>query len=74
MIAKKSYPVKKFALKSVNRDKINTEVDIIQSELNILKKIEHPNIIDLYEIYMDDNHFNFVTQLCEGLDLFCHLD
>jgi calcium-dependent protein kinase len=35
--------------------------------------IDHPNIIDFNEIYMDDTYFNFVTQLCEGGDLFENL-
>lgn len=32
--------------------------------------IDHPNIIGFEEMYMDNEYFNFVTQLCMGGDLF----
>ena len=41
--------------------------------MDILLEVDHPNIINFYEIYMDDNHFHFVNELCEGGELFDEL-
>eukprot|EP00347_Sterkiella_histriomuscorum_P013565 403364229 len=74
MIEKKSYPKKKFACKKVDRDRVNSEIGMLERELDILMKVDHPNIINFHEIYMDQNYFHFVTQLCEGGELFQHLE
>ena len=39
-------------------------------EINILKKLDHPNIIKLYEIFEDSNRYYLVTELCKGGELF----
>jgi serine/threonine protein kinase len=46
VIAKKSYTKKRFALKTISRERVNTDIDMLQRELEILMKIDHPNIID----------------------------
>lgn len=40
------------------------------NEVNILKKLDHPNIIKIYEFYHDDRYFYIVTELCTGGELF----
>jgi calcium-dependent protein kinase len=42
-------------------------------ELEILKSADHPNIINFYEIYQDENNFFIVTEFCEGGELFDHI-
>ena len=46
MVAKKSYDKKKFALKTISRDLVNTDIEMLERELDILINIDHPNIID----------------------------
>jgi serine/threonine protein kinase len=70
LIAKKSYPKKRFACKKIDRDSIKRDVHMLERELDILMEVDHPNIINFHEIYMDENHFHFVTQLCEGGELY----
>jgi calcium-dependent protein kinase len=53
-------------VKTISRECINSEVELIDNELDILLKVDHPNILNFYEIFMDENHFHFVMQLCEG--------
>lgn len=53
LVAKKSYESKKFAVKSISRERINTDIQLLQRELDILMAVDHPNIINFHEIYMD---------------------
>ena len=60
MIAKRSYMDKRFALKSIHRDRVCSDIKMVEKELDILMNIDHPNIIEFQEIYMDDMYFHFV--------------
>jgi calcium-dependent protein kinase len=53
LVAKKSYESKRFAVKSISRERINTDIQLLQRELDILMAVDHPNIINFHEIYMD---------------------
>lgn len=35
-----------------------------------LNKLDHPNILRLFEIFVDDKRYYLVTELCSGIDLF----
>ena len=39
-------------------------------EVEILKKLVHPNIMQIYEFYEDKKHFQIITELCDGGELF----
>ena len=54
MVAKRSYEKKRFAVKSIARDKIKTDIGMLERELEILMQTDHPNIINFHEIYMDE--------------------
>jgi len=43
------------------------------NELNILKTLDHPNIIKLYEIYEDTESIHLVMEFCSGGELFEHI-
>ena len=45
-----------------------TEEDIIQ-EINILKKLEHPHIIKLFEFYTYKNNYYLINEFCTEGDL-----
>ena len=40
------------------------------NEAEILRKVDHPNILKLYEIYEEEKDFHLVTELCSGGELF----
>jgi calcium-dependent protein kinase len=42
----------------------------IQTEIEILKLIEHPNIIKLYDVFEDEKYVCLVIELMEGAELF----
>ena len=62
-------PSAKFAVKSIKREqfeqKREDEEELIQ-ELMILRSVDHPNIVKLYEIYLDHRYLHIVTEMLEG--------
>ena len=40
------------------------------NEFEILKSLDHPNIVRLYEMYLDDKNFYVISEYCEGGELF----
>jgi calcium-dependent protein kinase len=58
-------------VKILKKDQLNEkEVDRILHEIEILKKLDHPNILKLYEFYEDTKRFYLVTEYCSGGELF----
>jgi len=47
----------------------NNIVEIL-NEINVLKKIDHPNIIKLFEFYFKDDNYYLITEYCGGGELF----
>ena len=43
---------------------------LVLNELNILKKIDHQNVVKIYEFYSDNKNFYLITEYCSGGDLF----
>ena len=41
----------------------------MQREADILKQLDHPNIVRLYETFDDGSAFKIVTELIEGVTL-----
>ena len=46
------------------------EKRMLFNEINILKEIDHPNIIKMYEFYEDEKRYYLVTEICKGGELF----
>jgi calcium-dependent protein kinase len=42
----------------------------LNNEIKILKMLDHPNIVKLYEIYEDPKNIYMVTEYLEGGELF----
>jgi len=40
------------------------------NEINILKEIDHPNIVKMYEFFEDEKRYYLVTEICKGGELF----
>jgi calcium-dependent protein kinase len=57
---------KQFAVKSIPKSKISSEIRMMLNELEILQATDHPNIIQLYETYEDSLYLHLVTELCTG--------
>jgi calcium-dependent protein kinase len=66
----KSTSKTKYAIKSINKTSLEGQEQLLQRELEILHKLDHPNVIKLYEIYEDNKYIHLVTEVCTGGDLF----
>lgn len=42
-------------------------------EINIMRMLEHPSILSVYEVYETDNHINLILQILKGGELFDRL-
>ena len=56
------------ALKILKKAKIN--MDDLLTEISILSKLSHPNIMQVYEIFEDNINLYIVTEYCKGGELF----
>ena len=65
----KNNPTKKFAVKTIFKEKIQKNLHLLKRELEILKTLDHPNIVKFYETYQDDKFFHFVMEYCSGGEL-----
>lgn len=63
----------KYAIKSIIKSKVDRKLDPLRRELEILKTVDHPNIIKLYEVYEDKKYLHLVTEICTGGDLLDYL-
>lgn len=39
-------------------------------EIEILRQLDHPNILRLFEVFEDEKRYYLVTELCTGGELF----
>jgi calcium-dependent protein kinase len=57
------------ALKIIKKQK-GQDTARMYLEVEILKKLVHPNIMQIFEFYEDKKNFYIITELCEGGELF----
>ena len=63
-ITKANYACKEHQKKSVS------DYDGLMREVNLMIKLDHPNIIKLYEYYENDKNIYLIMELCTGGELF----
>ena len=63
-------PKIKYAVKSILRSNIKKDVSQLEEELEILRKVDHPNIIKFHETYIDHRYVHIVMELASGGELF----
>ncbi|MCQ2821526.1 MAG: protein kinase [archaeon] len=58
-----------FACKEFLKNK-SVDLDALNSEIDIMIDMDHPNIIRIFEVYEDDNYIRIVMEKCNGGELF----
>jgi calcium-dependent protein kinase len=54
-----------FAIKTIRKAKVG-RLEVLKREIEILRKMDHPNIIRLVDVFEDDKYLHLVTELCTG--------
>jgi len=61
----------KVAIKRIRKDQVEGEdIKLLLREVQIMRKLDHPNILKLYEVYESDEEFFLVMELVTGKELF----
>ena len=59
------------AIKSIIKKKDNKiDENIIKNEINVLKKLNHPNIVKIYEFYDIKDNYYLITEFCKYGELY----
>ena len=58
-----------YAVKSIRKAKVS-KIEVLKREIEILKEVKHPHIIELMEVYEDERYLHLITELCTGGELF----
>jgi len=62
---------KKFAIKCVKKTLVEgDDIKLLRREIHIMKNVDHPNILKLFEVYESDEEFFLVMELVKGKELF----
>jgi Protein kinase domain len=54
-----------YAIKSIRKAKVS-KIEVLKREIEILKEVRHPNIIELIDVFEDAKYLHLVTELCTG--------
>ena len=60
----------KVAIKVLDKERLKENLDLIQQEVNILHKLDHPNIVKYFETYNDVKFIYLVMEYVNGIPLF----
>ena len=61
----------RYAVKVLSKKKMNDEEKLaMQLEIDILKQMDHPNIVKLMDVFEDERHWCLVMELMLGGELF----
>ena len=59
------------AVKAIKKK--NVDYDEFNNEIEVLKALDHPNIIKLFDCYQDKRYYYMVEEFCSGGDLFDYI-
>ena len=63
----------KVAMKVIPKD-YYMDNELIKNEIDILKKLSHPNIVRIYEFYETKNCFYIINEFCSEGELFAYIN
>ena len=60
------------AVKTIHKENLQSEEErqTFFNEISVLRSVDHPNILKLYEFYQDDKNYYLITEFCIGGELF----
>lgn len=54
------------AVKAIPKSKMKMRMESLKQEMEIMKIVDHPNVVMIYEIFEDLTHLHLVLELCAG--------
>eukprot|EP01104_Vermistella_antarctica_P004139 TRINITY_DN14648_c1_g1_i1.p1 TRINITY_DN14648_c1_g1~~TRINITY_DN14648_c1_g1_i1.p1 ORF type:complete len:366 (+),score=135.55 TRINITY_DN14648_c1_g1_i1:47-1099(+) len=61
----------KVAIKCIKKTMVEgDDIKLLRREIHIMKKVDHPNILKLFDVFEDDDEFYLVMELVNGKELF----
>ncbi len=58
-------------MKIIRKENVSKEyIQSLVNEIDILKQLDHPNIVRIYEFYQDKLNFYLITEYIDGGELF----
>ena len=60
---------KLYAVKTIEKQSMGSNLEALRAELDFLRCLDHPNIIKLYAVYEDKKYIHIITNLCKGGDM-----
>ena len=65
----------KVAIKIMNKNSMDSsDLELVRTEIEILKVCQHPNIIRLYNVFENADYLYIIMEYCSGGDLFTYLE
>ena len=58
------------AVKVIPKSLDQEQNDMVIREFNVIKELDHPNVLKSYALFENDTHFNIVTDLIRGGELY----
>jgi len=62
-----------FAIKVIAKNQAEDDIAVLRREIEIMKKLKHKNIIQLYDVYEEDENIYIVVEIVTGGELFDHI-
>lgn len=62
------------AIKRIKKTQPDAKTQEMKKDIEVLKRLDHPNIVKVYESYEDECAYYIVTDLCTGGDLFSSIE
>ena len=56
------------------KDMTTQDLELVRTEMEILKVCQHPNIIRLYDVFENIEHIYIIMEYCSGGDLFNYIE
>ena len=70
-LAENNFTKEQVAMKKISKNSEDLLSDVeIMNEVEILKSLDHPDIVKIYEFYKTDNYYYIIMEFCTGGELY----
>ena len=59
-----------YAIKTIKKTRIQRDEDSLKREVRLMVTLDHPNIVNLFDLYEDVKYYHLIMEYCKGGELF----